>query len=585
MKSARTKKIGGVNALSACCPFHEDSSPSFAVFENGGFACKGCGKRGHCGELAQHLGIEAPGQDQYKDWRKTSFLEAVYTYVRNGETIGRVERYKRIDGSKAPIPMARMADGSFVRGLGGHSWPPYRIDEAKSADPYHPVFWVEGEKCADFLVSHGFTALTSQGGSSATGKIDDADLRCLKGRRVYVIPDNDAAGEKYAEAVARKLRLAGSNVRIVRLPGLTHSGDDVVDWFERGLGCNESLARLCESESALDADTASLIRLCNEVSTKLEEGQIKPTDARRELLSGAASSAMEEAASRQRTSIGAALLELAERIESGDLQRGLKWGIPAMDALSWIMPFGTVVTIGGGSGSGKTALALQLVDQTASKGGACLVFSQEMTAIDLAGRIAARNFGRPLKELKASEVRQVANVYSKMPIEIIDDRVGDEEILAESKLWMATTENPQLIVVDFMQLCKRDMKMTEHEFVTECGAKLKDLSKTKTSPVVVVALSQIGAESRRRQTRPTKDDLRSGGGLVESSDQVWISWKNPETDCIEQYLDKHRNGPTGFAKGVRYHGPSFTFYNEDVDIDSISAYSANIGIEFEEIEV
>jgi len=572
-----------VRALSSCCPFHEDSTPSFAVFENGGFACKGCGKRGHCGELAEHLGIESPDEEGFKDWRKTSFLEAVYKYVRDGEEVGRVERYKRIDGSKSPIPMHRADDGSFIKGLGPNRWPAYRRDEIANADKHQPVYWVEGEKCVDELFARGALATTSQGGSSAISKLRNEELFFLRGRRVFVLPDNDAPGETYAAAVCKKLREVGASARVVRLPRLAKPKEDCVEWFRDYSGSVEELENLCLSGGAGDAELASLLRLCNDVAERLSEGQIKPNEARRELISGAAEGASEDVVGRQRIRIGDALEQLADRIASGDLARGLKWDIPSMDELSWVMPFGTLVTIAAGSGGGKTAKALQLVDQVASMGGGCFVVSQEMTAIELAGRIAARCFKRSLRELSADQVRQVASAYREMPIEIFEDRVTGEELKAEIQLWMATAENPQLVVVDFVQLCKRDARQTEHEFVTETGAMLKSLCKTKATPVVILALSQIIAEAKRRESRPTLADLRSAGGLVEASDQAWVLWKNPDTGFIEAALEKNRNGKTGWTK-LHFDGPSFTFSDPTVDNYSALAYAADRNIEFEEID-
>lgn len=56
---------GGLK-LVCCCPFHHESTPSFAVFENGGYHCKGCGVSGlvarHDGsgdDLLTHLSLSS----------------------------------------------------------------------------------------------------------------------------------------------------------------------------------------------------------------------------------------------------------------------------------------------------------------------------------------------------------------------------------------------------------------------------------------------------------------------------------------------------------------------------------------------
>lgn len=67
----------------------------------------------------------------------------------------------------------------------------------------------------------------------------------LRGRRVIIIPDNDAAGEKHAEVVAGALAGVAAEARIVRLPGLPDKGD-VSDWMATG-GTAGQLRELIES--------------------------------------------------------------------------------------------------------------------------------------------------------------------------------------------------------------------------------------------------------------------------------------------------------------------------------------------------
>ena len=68
-KLHKAKIVGykGGSKLLACCPFHHESNPSFAVFEDGGYHCKGCGisglvfrKDGSGDDLLTHLSLERP---------------------------------------------------------------------------------------------------------------------------------------------------------------------------------------------------------------------------------------------------------------------------------------------------------------------------------------------------------------------------------------------------------------------------------------------------------------------------------------------------------------------------------------------
>lgn len=106
----------------------------------------------------------------------------------------------------------------------------YNLPAILKADPQQVILVVEGEKCAEAAGSLGFVATTSQGGAAA-GHL--ADWTPLAGREVWIVPDNNDAGWKYAETVADILVSLSppARVRIVELPGLPEGGD-IVDWIQ-----------------------------------------------------------------------------------------------------------------------------------------------------------------------------------------------------------------------------------------------------------------------------------------------------------------------------------------------------------------
>lgn len=116
---------------------------------------------------------------------------------------------------------------------------PYRLPDML-ASAGGPVFVVEGEKDADALAALGLVATCNSGGA---GKWAPGLSRWLRGRKVYILPDNDDAGRKHAEIVARELRGVAAFVAICPLPGLPPKGD-VSDWLAAG-GDREQLLELC----------------------------------------------------------------------------------------------------------------------------------------------------------------------------------------------------------------------------------------------------------------------------------------------------------------------------------------------------
>ncbi|MBO1361925.1 DUF927 domain-containing protein [Acetobacter sacchari] len=144
------------------------------------------------------------------------------------------------DGRKDVFPMAfgrrAWTDRSGERrDITGWHWkqgakplPLYGLDRL-AADPEAPVLLVEGEKTADAAQAlfPDFVAITSQGGSKA---VHNNDWSPLAGRQATIWPDNDQAGQSYADAAISAIRDAGAGVvRLVSVPTGLPEGWDVAD--------------------------------------------------------------------------------------------------------------------------------------------------------------------------------------------------------------------------------------------------------------------------------------------------------------------------------------------------------------------
>ncbi len=105
--------------------------------------------------------------------------------------------------------------------------PLYRLHDL-ATHPLDPVIVVEGEWCADALAKIGALATTS-GAADSAGK---TDWQPLAGRNVIIWPDNDEAGQRYADAVEDVLLALGCTVRLVDVAtmNLPHKGD-AVEWM------------------------------------------------------------------------------------------------------------------------------------------------------------------------------------------------------------------------------------------------------------------------------------------------------------------------------------------------------------------
>lgn len=194
---------------------------------------KGLYRRPEKGKKSKVIGIDKAKSST------TKLPEATYDYHdEQGDLLFQVRRWKTTDGKY------------FTQ----HKWDGEKYLEQKL--DARPVLWKlpsvvrtasegglifipEGEKDVITLEGLGLVATTNAGGGNT--KWDPTYTESLKGAGcVYLLPDNDATGEKHVNEVAVELVKAGITVIIVRLPGVKEKGD-VTDWIEAGHNVAELL--------------------------------------------------------------------------------------------------------------------------------------------------------------------------------------------------------------------------------------------------------------------------------------------------------------------------------------------------------
>lgn len=159
---------------------------------------------------------------------------ATYEYVsEDGELLFEVLRYEHGTEGKTFIQRRPDGAGGWFAGRGEPIL--YRIPDLL-ANRDDPLMVVEGEKDADRLAELGFLATTVPNGSWPD------DLSILAGRRIYVLADNDPAGDKKAALAVEKLSGIAAVSRI-DLPGLPPKGD-ISDWLDAG-NDDAALVELC----------------------------------------------------------------------------------------------------------------------------------------------------------------------------------------------------------------------------------------------------------------------------------------------------------------------------------------------------
>lgn len=233
------------------CPFHPDGQgnaphvPNLSIkpgTKGAAFVwgCPVCDIGGTLLQLAgrlREIGIMEP-----REVRADAKIVKTYSYCdEGGQLLFEVVR-KTPKGFRQRRPDG---DGGWAEGEGcmdGIRRVPYHLPELLAADPGDWVHVVEGEKDANNLALLHLVATTNPGGA---GKWRREYSPYFKGRRVAILPDNDAPGQAHAEDVAGKIAPYAAEVKLLELPDL-EVGEDVSDWLKKGHG-SEELAELLEA--------------------------------------------------------------------------------------------------------------------------------------------------------------------------------------------------------------------------------------------------------------------------------------------------------------------------------------------------
>jgi len=269
-KLAQVKQTGP-QKWQAICPGHNDQKPSLSITqEPGGKILLYC--FGECGNdikrILKPVGLTAADLFPENELRKSICEKVTDTPTRKVERGGKQRQAKKEYPTVDDIAQAisQQVKGTFAgrwtyhHAGGQEAFYILRFDDPQGGKTFRPVYHngagfiqgdppgklplyglpsldgagrvylVEGEKCCEAGRSIGLMTTTSAHGSQAASK---SDWGPLAGREVITLPDNDPAGQLYAQAAARILLslTPPAAVKIANLPGLA-DGQDIYDFIE-----------------------------------------------------------------------------------------------------------------------------------------------------------------------------------------------------------------------------------------------------------------------------------------------------------------------------------------------------------------
>lgn len=198
---------------------------------------------------------------------------------------------------------------------------------------------------------------------------------------------------------------------------------------------------------------------------------------------------------------------------------------------------------------GKSALALNIVQELARQGIPSAYYSLEMSCRELASRLISRDSGltsssimnKTLTDEQVKNLGEAMRKNSNLPIYYDDSSTTDFNRTIRSIRRMAKTKGIRLAVIDYLQIyaqLSEDMEQSISYMARTCKNVAKELG------IAVILISQLN----RSALHPSLKMLRGSGQIEESADNVVL------IDRPEAHNDNKVTKYDGEFKNVDIHG-------------------------------
>jgi replicative DNA helicase len=257
-----------------------------------------------------------------------------------------------------------------------------------------------------------------------------------------------------------------------------------------------------------------------------------------------------------------------ERIfKEGKSITGISTGYGELDKLLSGLQPSELIILAARPSQGKTALALNLAENIAIRGGLPVaVFSLEMSKESLLQRLVASVAQVDAHKFRSGHLSRedwrrmtdALGTISNSPLWV--DDAGSTSVLeigAKARR-LKRDKGLSLLVVDYLQLITgRGRFNSRQEEVASISRGLKGLAKELQIPVLV--LSQLTRAPERDERGPQLSDLRESGAIEQDADVVMFIYRPnffnlnatpEERDMADILIAKQRNGPTDKVKFV-----------------------------------
>ena len=205
---------------------------------------------------------------------------------------------------------------------------------------------------------------------------------------------------------------------------------------------------------------------------------------------------------------------------------GLRTGLRSIDDIFRGFKAGSMNTIAGRPGGGKTALALQIALNTAMNGDHVVIWSYEMPHAQIGTRLVGNHSGEDMGHfLETGSCADIHNIIKathaceSAPIHIEDSADINIAQLRSQARRFAKENNTKLFVVDYLQLVPPAYRSKDR--VREVGEISQHLKKAALETgVPFIVLAQMNRSIEERNGEPRLSDLRESGSIEQDSDTV-----------------------------------------------------------------
>ena len=230
-------------------------------------------------------------------------------------------------------------------------------------------------------------------------------------------------------------------------------------------------------------------------------------------------------------------------------------------------------------GMGKTSLMLNFVNSVLNQNKSVLVFSLEMSKLQLYARMCSQITSIPLYKF----LKEKMNPYEKELYKNETFKLSNSQLLIEDKSGininfikvkarkLKRDKDISMIVIDYIGLIdKGNNNKSTNDQVAEISGALKGLAKELNIPIIL--LSQLSREVEKlNDKRPMLSHLRDSGAIEQDADMVMFIYRpeyygimddgagNSTIGKAELIVAKHRNGALSDII-VNFNGNCTNFY-------------------------